>query len=67
MQPTEDRKKSTTNSTNSTVRERDQPDRQSRSANSTETSPVSTSAAEKNRNSRQPLRMRGTEAGTMWG
>src|SRR5450756_2660114 len=67
MQPTAVSKNSRTNSTSSTVREALQPLRQSRSANSSETNPVRTSADVKNKNSRQPRRRRGGGAATMVG
>ena len=46
MQPMATNKNNTTNNTSSTVREADQPVRQSRSAKSIETSPVSSTADE---------------------
>src|SRR5450756_1300484 len=67
MQPTAVSKNSRMNSTSSTVREALQPLRQSRSANSSETNPVRTSADVKNKNSRQPRRRRGGGAATMVG
>src|SRR5579859_3586686 len=58
MQPTAEKKNRMTNNVNSTVREGDQPLRQSRSANITETTPVNTNAQEKKRKMRQ-LSLRG--------
>ena len=45
-----------TNKTSNTVRDVDQPVRQSKSANSSETDPVSNTAVEKNTNTRNPRR-----------
>ncbi len=55
------------NNTSNTVREALQPVRQSKSANNIETKPVSNTAEEKNKNSRQPRRSRGTETAVMLG
>src|ERR1039458_464577 len=53
------------NSTSSSVLDADQPLRQSKSAKSIETSPVSSSADEKKMNSRQPRWRRGAAATEM--
>ena len=67
MQPMADSRNKMMNNASRTVRDADQPVRQSRSANSMETRPVSNTAEEKNRNSRQPRRMRGSEASEIFG
>ena len=55
------------NSTSSTVRDALQPVRESRSANSMDTRPVSNTAEEKNKNSRHPRRRLGGETVSMFG
>src|ERR1035437_9553739 len=67
MQPMAVSKNKMTNSASSSVRDALQPVRQSRSANSIETRPVSSTGEEKNRNSRQPRRRRGAETAVMLG
>ena len=67
MQPTAESRNKITNNDSKTVRDADQPVRQSRSAKSIETMPVSKTAEEKNRNSRQPRWMRGLAASEIIG
>ena len=59
MQPMAVSRNKMMNSTSNSVRDALQPVRERRSANSMETSPVSSTAEEKNKNSRHPRRRRG--------
>ena len=67
MQPMAVSKNKMMNSTSSRVRDALQPVRQSKSAKSIETKPVSNTAEEKNKNSRQPRRSRGGITAVMLG